>query len=117
MAAGDNIGRGTAPSIYFKDESAFTNNAEAIDAALSQTSNRKIDRVRRMAGGQPVLPRWRTGGKDQEVRVRLGDDPRKDDAWYQRQCESLDPVIGAGNRPELRKLKAPCLTRSSRRQT
>ena len=34
--AGDNIGRGNRTSIYFKDESAFYERAEAIDAALSR---------------------------------------------------------------------------------
>lgn len=41
--AGDNIGRGNRTSIYFKDESAFYEHPDTIDAALSQTSNCKID--------------------------------------------------------------------------
>lgn len=41
--AGSNIGRGARTSVYFKDESAFYEQPEQIDAALSQTSNCKID--------------------------------------------------------------------------
>ena len=37
--AGTNIGRGNRTAIYFKDESAFYEQPELIDAALSQTSN------------------------------------------------------------------------------
>ncbi|MCV5968466.1 hypothetical protein, partial [Lactococcus petauri] len=41
--AGDNIGRGGRTSIYFKDESAHYERQEIVDAALSATSNCKID--------------------------------------------------------------------------
>jgi phage terminase large subunit len=60
--AGDNIGRGNRTSIYFKDESAFYEHADAIDAALSQTSNCKID-VSTPNGAGNAFYRKRHGGK------------------------------------------------------
>jgi hypothetical protein len=42
-ASGDNPGRGDRRSIYFKDESAFYERAEVIEAALSETSDCIID--------------------------------------------------------------------------
>jgi len=92
--AGDNIGRGNRTSIYFKDESAFYEHAEAIDAALSQTSNCKIDVSTPNGPGNPFY-RKRHGGKMPVFVFDWKDDPRKDKAWYQRQCDTLDPVIVA----------------------
>ena len=60
--AGDNIGRGARTSIYFKDESAYYEHADAIDAALSQTSNCKIDVSTPNGPGNPFY-RKRHGGK------------------------------------------------------
>lgn len=92
--AGDNIGRGNRTSIYFKDESAFYEHAEAIDAALSQTSNCKIDVSTPNGPGNPFY-RKRHSGKISVFVFDWKEDPRKDKAWYQRQCETLDPVIVA----------------------
>ena len=92
--AGDNIGRGNRTSIYFKDESAFYEHAEAIDAALSQTSNCKVDVSTPNGAGNPFY-RKAHGGKIKKFVFDWRDDPRKDEAWYHRQCESLDPVIVA----------------------
>lgn len=92
--AGDNIGRGNRTSIYFKDESAFYEHAEAIDAALSQTSNCKVDVSTPNGAGNPFY-RKAHGGKIKKFVFDWRDDPRKDEAWYQRQCEMLDPIIVA----------------------
>ena len=90
--AGDNIGRGNRASIYFKDESAFYERPDAIDAALSQTSNCKIDVSTPNGNGNPFY-RKRMGGKIPIFTFHWRDDPRKDDAWYRKQAETLDPVI------------------------
>lgn len=90
--AGDNIGRGNRTSIYFKDESAFYERAEAIDAALSQTSNCKIDISTPNGNGNPFY-RKRHGGKISVFTFHWRDDPRKDDAWYKKQEDTLDPVV------------------------
>ena len=92
--AGDNIGRGNRTSIYFKDESAFYERPEAIDAALSQTSNCKIDVSTPNGAGNPFY-RKRHGGKIPVFTFHWHDDPRKDEAWYRKQKETLDPVIVA----------------------
>lgn len=92
--AGDNIGRGNRTSIYFKDESAFYERADAIDAALSQTSNCKIDVSTPNGAGNPFY-RKRHGGRIPVFVFDWKDDPRKDRAWYERQLATLDPVIVA----------------------
>jgi phage terminase large subunit len=92
--AGDNIGRGNRTSIYFKDESAFYEHADAIDAALSQTSNCKID-VSTPNGAGNAFYRKRHGGKIKVFVFDWNDDPRKGKDWYAKQCEILDAVIVA----------------------
>ena len=90
--AGDNIGRGNRTSIYFKDESAFYERPEKIDAALSQTSNCKIDVSTPNGNGNPFY-RKRHSGKIKVFKFHWTDDPRKDESWYQKQKETLDSVI------------------------
>lgn len=92
--AGDNIGRGGRTSIYFKDESAFYERPDVIDAALSQTSNCKIDISTPNGTGNPFY-RKRHGGKISVFVFDWKDDPRKDADWYKKQCENLDPVVVA----------------------
>jgi len=92
--AGDNIGRGNRTSIYFKDESAFYEHAMAIDAALSQTSNCKIDVSTPNGVGNPFHVK-RHGGKIDVFTFHWKQDPRKDKAWYDNQVATLDPVIVA----------------------
>jgi phage terminase large subunit len=92
--AGDNIGRGNRTSIYFKDESAFYERPEIIDAALSQTSNVKIDVSTVNGSGNPFY-RKRHSGKIPVFIFDWHDDPRKNEAWYQKQVDSLDPVVVA----------------------
>lgn len=92
--AGDNIGRGNRTSIYFKDESAFYERPDAIDAALSQTSNCKQDVSTPNGAGNPFYKKAK-GGKIKKFVFDWRDDPRKDDAWYAKQCETLEPHIVA----------------------
>lgn len=90
--AGDNIGRGSRTSIYFKDESAFYDRPEKIDAALSQTSNCKIDVSTPNGDGNPFA-RKRKGGRIQVFTFHWRDDPRKGQEWYDKQVRDLDPVV------------------------
>jgi len=92
--SGDNIGRGNRTSVYFLDEAAFIERPEAVDAALSQTSNCKIHVSTPNGAGNPFY-RKRHGGKIPVFVFDWHDDPRKDEAWYERQKNSLDPVIVA----------------------
>src|SRR6185437_5449430 len=91
---GDDIGRGDRTSIYFVDEAAHLEHPEKVDASLSQTTNCRIDMssVRGMAN---PFARKRWGGKIEVFIFDWHDDPRKDDAWYAKQCETLDPVVVA----------------------
>lgn len=90
--AGDNIGRGNRTSIYFKDESAFYERPENIDAALSQTSNCKIDVSTPNGAGNPFY-RKRKAGRIEVFTFRWQDDPRKGPEWYEKQRRDLDPVV------------------------
>lgn len=90
--AGDNIGRGGRSSIYFKDESAFYERPEKIEAALSMNSDVKIDVSTPNGNGNPFY-RKRHGGKIPIFTFHWRDDPRKDQAWYDKQRRDLDPVI------------------------
>lgn len=92
--AGDNIGRGNRTSIYFKDESAYYERPEKIDAALSQTSNCKIDVSTPNGNGNPFYYK-RMGGRIAIFSFHWTDDPRKDQVWYDKQKNTLDPVIVA----------------------
>lgn len=92
--AGDNIGRGNRASIYFKDESAFYEHPDLIDAALSQTSNCKIDVSTPNGSGNPFY-RKRHGGRVPVFVFDWKEDPRKDQAWYDKQVAVLDPHIVA----------------------
>jgi len=90
--AGSNIGRGNRTSIYFKDESAFYEQPEAIEAALSQTSNCKIDVSTPNGVGNPFY-RKRHGGRVPVFVFDWRDDPRKGADWYARQQALLDAVV------------------------
>ncbi len=90
--AGDNIGRGGRSSIYFKDESAFYERPEKIEAALSMNSDVKIDVSTPNGNGNPFY-RKRHGGIIDVFVFDWRDDPRKDDEWYLKQKRELDPVI------------------------
>lgn len=94
---GDEIGRGDRSSLFFVDEAAHIQRPELVDAALSQTTNCRIDMssVRGMANPF-ARKRWdKKAAKDFVFIFDWRDDPRKDDAWYRKQCEDLDPVVVA----------------------
>lgn len=92
--AGDNIGRGGRSSVYFKDESAFYERPQLIEAALSQNSDVKID-ISTPNGNGNEFYKKRFGGVIDVFTFNWRDDPRKDDAWYRKQCQLLDPVVVA----------------------
>ena len=92
--AGDNIGRGARCSIYFVDEAAHIEHPELVDAALAATANCKLYVSSVNGAGNPFYKKRHSG----DVPVFVFDwrqDPRKDQAWYEKQCKSLDKVIVA----------------------
>lgn len=92
--AGDGIGRGDRASIYFVDESAFLERPQLVEASLSQTTNCRIDISTPNGLANPFAERVLSGRFD-TFRFHWRDDPRKDDAWYDKQREILDPVTVA----------------------
>ena len=90
--AGDNIGRGDRASIYFVDESAFLEHPELAEAALSQTTNCRVDVSTPNGVGNPFY-RKRHGGKVDVFVFDWRDDPRKGPDWYEKQKLKLDPVV------------------------
>lgn len=92
--AGDNIGRGDRQSIYFVDEAAYLERPQLIEASLSATTNCRIDISSANGTTNPFYEK-RSGGKISVFTFHWRDDPRKDEAWYNKQCEELDPVTVA----------------------
>lgn len=92
--AGDNIGRGGRSTMYFKDESAFYDHADSIDAALSENSNVKID-ISTPHGSNNNFARKRMSGNVPVFTFGWRDDPRKNKAWYDNKVATLAPHIVA----------------------
>lgn len=89
--AGDQIGRGDRASFYFVDESAFLERPDLIEMSLSQTTNCRIDMSSVNGMNNPFAKKRHEGRVDVFI-FDWHDDPRKDDAWYAKQCSELDPV-------------------------
>ena len=90
--SGDQIGRGGRSTIYFKDESAFYQRPDRIDAALSQNSDVKID-VSTSNGIGTLFYQKKQNPVYPVFRFHWSEDPRKSEAWYELQKLKLDPVI------------------------
>ena len=89
--AGDNIGRGGCSHIYFVDEAAYIERPKRVDAALSQNTNVRI--YVSTPNGENEFSHKRHSGKFPVFTFHWRDDPRKDDAWYQNQKDTLDTII------------------------
>jgi len=91
--SGDGIGRGGRTSIYIVDEAAWIPRAELIEASLSQTTNCRHD-VSTPWGMNNPFARKRFGGKISTFSFHWTQDPRKDQAWYEKKCHDIDdPVV------------------------
>ena len=93
--AGDNIGRGDRTSLTFVDESAYLEHPEIADQALSQTTNCRIDISTPNGIGNPFHRKVIEWPKERVFIFSWKDDPRKDEAWYAKQVDELDPVTVA----------------------
>jgi phage terminase large subunit len=94
--AGDDIGRGGRKSIYFIDEAAFLERQEVVDAALSQTTNCQIDISTFNGNGNLFFRKQqRFFGTDRHFIFDWRDDPRKDNAWYEKQKDEQPEEIVA----------------------
>lgn len=92
--AGDNIGRGDRKAIYVTDEDAYIEHPDLVDAALSNTTNCRIS-VSSVNGMANTFAIKRHAGKLPVFVFDWRDDPRKDQEWYDKKVEELDPVIVA----------------------
>lgn len=90
--AGSNIGRGDRTAIYFVDEAAFLEQPETTDLALSQTTNCRIDISTAHGIGNPFHRKVMEWPAERVFRFHWRDDPRKDQAWYDKQVNEQDPV-------------------------
>lgn len=94
--AGDSIGRGGRASIYFVDEAAHLIRPKKTEASLSQTTRCRIDMSSVNGMGNPFAQnRWKWNNTERIFIFDWRDDPRKDEAWYKKQQEDLDPVVVA----------------------
>lgn len=89
--AGDGIGRGDRASIYFIDEAAFLERPQLVDASLAATTNCRQD-ISTPNGLANSFAERRHSGKIEVFTFHWRDDPRKDNDWYDKQVELLDPV-------------------------
>lgn len=89
--SGDGIGRGDRASAYFVDESAFLERPQLTDASLSMTTNCRQD-ISTPNGMANTFAEKRFSGRIKVFTFHWHDDPRKDQAWYDKQKHDLDPV-------------------------
>ncbi len=90
---GDDIGRGGRTGLYLVDEAAFLQHPESVDASLSATSNCRIFLSTPNGSANPFAQKFLGWPSHRTFKFHWRDDPRKDEAWYLKQKEELDPVI------------------------
>jgi len=93
--AGDNIGRGDRATLYLVDEAAFLERPLLVDASLSQTTNCRIDLSSVNGMANPFAEKRWSWPAERVFTFHWRDDPRKDDAWYAKQCSILNPIVVA----------------------
>jgi hypothetical protein len=91
---GDDVGRGDRKTLYLFDEEAHHPRQDLVAAALSQTTNCLIS-MSSVRGMNNLFAQKRWGGKVEVFIFDWREDPRKDQTWYDKQCEDLDPVVVA----------------------
>jgi phage terminase large subunit len=92
--AGDAIGRGGRSTLYLIDEAAFIERPQLIEASLASNTDCRVD-ISTPNGRANSFATKRHSGRIPVFTFPWRADPRKDQAWYERQCELLDPVTRA----------------------
>ena len=91
---GDSIGRGDRTTLYFVDEAAWLEHPETAETGLLGTTNCRIDVSTPSAQGMASLfAQRRHAGKTPIFTLHWRDDPRKGQAWYERECEKADDPV------------------------
>lgn len=93
--AGDEIGRGDRKTIYFVDEAASLERPALVDASLSATTNCRIDISSAKGMANPFAQKRHSWPAHRVFTLHWRDDPRKDETWYDKQCDELDGVTVA----------------------
>lgn len=94
--AGDNIGRGGRKSIYGVDEAAHLERPLLVEDALMSNTNCRLD-LSSVAGMANPFAQKRHLGKVKFFTFHWRDDPRKNQAWYDKQVAQSDAVTVAQN--------------------
>lgn len=92
--SGDNIGRGGRTSIYFKDESAFYERPELIEASLVANTEVQIDISTPNGNGNPFHQKA-VGGLIPKFTYHWTDDPRKNKEWKDKKIKEVGEIIFA----------------------
>ncbi len=92
--AGDAIGRGGRKAIYFIDESAHVEHPQMVDASLSSTTECRID-MSSVCGMANSFAERAHSGKIDRFDFGWRDDPRKDEAWYEKYKDEHDAITVA----------------------
>lgn len=87
--SGENIGRGGRSQMYIKDESAHYDNAEKIEAALSENTDCQID-VSSVNGPNNIFYRRRHSGSVDVFVMDWSDHPLKTQEWYNERKEKAE---------------------------
>lgn len=90
--AGDAIGRGDRTSLYFVDEAAFLERAQLVENSLSFTTNCRIDLSSVNGRDNPFSEKMDDYPSERVFIYHWRDDLRKDQEWYDKKCEQLNPL-------------------------
>lgn len=91
-AFGSEAGRGGRSTVVDVDEFAFIDQAQRLEAAISQNSDSCFFTSTPNGSGNRFYIK-RFDGSTPVFTARWTDDPRKDQAWFEKQKATLDPVI------------------------
>lgn len=92
--SGDNIGRGGRTSTYFKDESAFYERPELIEASLVANTDVQIDISTPNGSGNPFHQKV-LNKNIPKFTYHWTDDPRKNESWKQKKISEVGETIFA----------------------
>ena len=93
--AGDNIGRGGRTLIYFVDEHAYIERPFMAEAALSENTNTQLNISTHNGTGTLFFKQTQTLPPEHLFEFEWSQDPRKDQAWYNKKKADTDPIIFA----------------------
>lgn len=93
--SGGEIGRGGRSTIYFVDESAHLMHPQAVDFAISQNTQVRIDMSSANGYGNPFAEKRHSWAPKNVFTMHWRDDPRKDEEWYAKESKRLGPLVTA----------------------